>query len=39
VLVSGVVTGRVDVGRFVLEVGAPAGTRAIFVPGQSAGWQ
>jgi hypothetical protein len=34
--VNGVATGRVGVGRFVLEVGAPAGTRAAFVPGQAA---
>ena len=33
---NGVATGRVGVGRFVLEVGAPAGTRATFVPGQAA---
>lgn len=33
---NGVATGRVGVGRFVFEVGAPAGTRATFVPGQAA---
>ncbi len=30
--VGGEVTGQVQVGRFVLEVGSPAGTRAVFDP-------
>ena len=29
---GGAVTGQVQVGRFVLEVGSPAGTRAVFDP-------
>jgi hypothetical protein len=33
---GGEVTGRVQVGRFVLDVGSPAGMRADFAPGQAA---
>ena len=32
---GGEVTGRVQAGRFVLEVGSPAGMRADFAPGQA----
>ena len=36
VRVSGVVTGRLGVGRFLLEFGVPVGTRATLVPGEAA---
>lgn len=36
VRVIGVVTGRVGVGRFLLEVGTPVATRTTLVPGQAA---